>query len=180
MAHAEDIAVENNENVVQEEAEQVQSEEQKPQDTIVYKIEKEIISLPNCNDEELVEKTKEFIKTYFDKAKSQGVIFRRRKHFILNGVEEFTKENIANYKTPASRPVSDKIIELQMNEKVLEENMLLCKKTSNSKIMKDVFLLLHPVEEGYKVYILNLNTRAPKEENSFIYQNKLDFEETTH
>lgn len=138
-------------------------------EVITHKVEKKLLQVPECNDEKLLAKTKEFLTAYFAKSDNQGVIFRRRKHFILNGITEFTTENIANYKTAAARPISDTIIELQMNEKILEENMRLCKKASVSKVLGDLYLLVYPYKEGYKVHILNLDSRNVAEKNTFEY-----------
>lgn len=136
---------------------------------ITHKIEKKILPLPECDDEQLLAKTKEFLNAYFAQNDNQGTMFRRRKYFLLNKLTDFTKENIANYKTAATRPVSDVIIELQMNEKILEENMRLCKKSSTSKILGDVYLLTYPYKEGYRVHLLNLDGQAVNEKNIFTY-----------
>lgn len=136
---------------------------------ITHKIEKKIMPLPECDDEILLTKTKEFLKAYFAKSNNQSTLFRRRKHFLLNGLDGLTKENIANYKTQAARPVSDVIVELQINEKILEENMRLCKKVSVSKILGDVYLLIYPFKEGYKVHILNLDKQGINEKSTFVY-----------
>lgn len=136
---------------------------------VTHKIEKEILPLPDCDDKELLAKTKEFLTTYFAQSEDQSTLFRRRKYFLLNKLTEFTKENIANYKTAAARPVSDTIIELQINENILEENMLLCKKTAVSRVLGDIYLLVYPFEGGYKVHILNLDKQALSEKNTFTY-----------
>lgn len=136
---------------------------------ITHKIEKEILPLPKCDDEKLLAKTKEFLNAYFAQNDNQSTLFRRRRYFLLNKLTDFTEENVANYKTAATRPVSDTIVELQINEKILEENMRLCKKTAISKVLGDVYLLVYPFEDGYKVHILNLDRRALSEKNTFTY-----------
>lgn len=138
-------------------------------EVITRKVEKKLLPVPECNDEKLLAKTKEFLTAYFAKSDNKGVIFRRRKHFMLNGLADFTTENIANYKSAATRPISDIIIELQMNEKIVEENMRLCKKASVSKVLGDLYLLVYPYKEGYKVHILNLDSRNAAGKNTFEY-----------
>ena len=136
---------------------------------IVYKVEKKILPLPECDDEKLLAKTKEFITAYYAKSNNKGVLFRRRSHFLLNNLDKFSKENVANYKSEATRPVSDEIVNLLMNENILEENMRLCKKQAGEKISNDVYLLIYPFEQSYKVHILNLDKRHPNEKNIFVY-----------
>ena len=69
--------------------------------------------------------------------------------------ETFKQENIANYNTSETMLVSGVVTKLFMNEGVLKENMRLCKNNDNANI-DDFFILLYPVEEGYKVVLLNL------------------------
>lgn len=140
------------------------------ENVVTHKIEKKILPLPECDDETLLSKTKEFLTAYFSDTTNEGTMFRRRKHFLLNKLTDFTKENVANYKTAAARPVSDVIIELQMNEKILEENMRLCKKASTSKVLGDIYLLVYPFENGYRAHLLNLDRDAIiNEKNTFTY-----------
>ncbi len=129
-------------------------------ETITYEVKKEILPMPTCEDKVLLEKTKEFIKSYYSKSNNNSVMARRKKHFILNGINEFTKENIANYKTESTRPVSDIIAELKVNENIIEENMLLCKNTSKNKYASNIYLLAHPYKKGYKVFLLNLDNKV--------------------
>ncbi len=156
--------------VATENSEQQIAEEQ-PFETIIHKVEKEILPLPACNDATLLAKTKEFLTEYYAKSHNMGVMFRRRRHFVLNALNGMVKENIANYKTEQARPVSDIIANLKINENVIEENMLLCKKELADKSKNSLFLLVYPVPEGYKVYIVNLDPKHETGmENYFIYQ----------
>lgn len=137
--------------------------------TVTHKIEKKMLPLPECDDETLLAKTKEFLTTYFAETDNQSTLFRRRKYFLLNKLTDFTKEDVANYKSAATRPISDTIIELQMNEKILEENMRLCKKASARKVLGDIYLLIYPFEKGYKVHILNQGKQMLGPKNTFEY-----------
>ncbi len=145
-------------------------DEAQPFETIVRKVEKEIIPLPDCNDEKLLAQTREYVAGYYQKNDNLGVMFRRRRHFVLNALHDFSQEKIADYKTQNARPVSDMIAELKVNQGIIEENMRLCKKQIPVKGMKDIYLLLYPEGEGYKVYVLNLNPKRDKTyDNSFVY-----------
>lgn len=145
-------------------------EEPQPFETIVRTVEKNIIPLPDCNDKKLLAEAKAFVTAYYQKYDNKGVMFRRRRHFILNALQNLNTENVANYKTQDARPVSDIIAELKVNQGVLEENMLLCKKQMSIKGVKDIYLLVYPSDGGYKVHVLNLDPkRADGYENVFEY-----------
>lgn len=147
--------------------ETISSESSTPE-TIVYEVKKEIKPLPTCDDKLLIEKTKEFISSYYNKNIDNSVVARRKKHFVLAGLNNFSKENIANYKTEKTRPMSDIIAELKINENIIEENMLLCKNTSSNKYAGNIYILLHPLKKGYKVFLLNLDEK--NKDNFFEYE----------
>ena len=141
---------------------------------MVYTVEKEILPVPACDDKILMAKTKEYITAFFDNNDNKGVLFRRRRHLLLNNMENFTTENIANHKTAATSTVSDEIVDLQINHNVLEENMRLCKKQAANKLYGDIYLLVYPKENGYKVHVLNLDRKPLAVKNTFEYQSGLD------
>lgn len=166
-----DIAVENvNKTMDASVIEKASKENDKPIETITHTIEKDIISLPDCNDEKLIAKTKEFIENHFSKITNQNVTFRRRRYFILNGLNEYTKENIANYKTEKSRPVSDLIVNLRVNGNIIEDNMLLCKNSNTNDTVGNIYLLVHPKDDGYRTYVINISKSAPVESMYFDYK----------
>lgn len=139
--------------------------------TVVRQVEKKVVSLPECNDAELIAKTKEFIAAYFDKRKDVNAAFRRRRHFITKGVGTFVKENIADYKTDKKRPISDLIVDLKVNQGVAEENIRLCRSQSPNREVSGLYLLLYPQKGGYKVYIPNLTpSETLKDIVSFSYE----------
>ncbi|MBR5154379.1 MAG: hypothetical protein IKW58_01495 [Alphaproteobacteria bacterium] len=139
-----------------------------PNEIVVHKIDKEIITLPNCNDEKLIEETKDFILQYYKKHPSYGVKDKRRKHFVLKYLNLFTEENIANYKTQKKRPVSDLIASLMLNEGIIEENIKICKNSSNNKEASELYLLLHADNhQNIKAYILNLQSNMQNFDDSF-------------
>ena len=71
--------------------ETISSESSTPE-TIVYEVKKEIKPLPTCDDKLLIEKTKEFISSYYNKNIDNSVVARRKKHFVLAGLNNFSKE----------------------------------------------------------------------------------------
>ena len=142
---------------------------------VVYTVKKEINPVPACDDETLMAKTKEYITAFFDKSENQGVLFRRRRYFLINNMSGFSTENIANYKTASTSPVSDEIVDLQINHNVAEENMRLCKKQAANKLYGDIYLLVYPTEKGYKVHILNLDRQPLSAKNIFEYEPEFDF-----
>ena len=91
------------------------------EETITYEVKKEILPLPTCEDNVLLEKTKEFIQEYYSKSLDSSVVARRQRYFVLNNLNKFDKENVANYKTEKTRPVSDVIASLKINENIIEE-----------------------------------------------------------
>lgn len=150
-------------------------ESDKKVEVFVKKVEKDIVDLPMCKDKKLLEKTKEFITSYYDENIADNVLDKRRKYFVLKNIDNFEEESIANYKTEDKRPVSDVIASLLINENILEENLKLCRNISPNKEASDVFVLIYPNEDmknSFKVNILNLLTKKRKrnEEVIFIYE----------
>lgn len=138
---------------------------------VIRKVEKTIVPLPTCSDEKLVAQTRQYISEYFAENEGGNSYQRRRRHFILNNLDKFEAENVANYKTEATRPVSDIIADLRVNHNVLEENMRLCKNISPNKEAAKVYLLIYPAENGYNVTVINLKEQRQKDEQtSFYYQ----------
>ena len=137
---------------------------------ITHKIQKDLVDMPSCDNERLVNEVKSFITDFFEKNKSYNVLTRRRKHFILSNLSSFKQENIANYNTSETVHVAGVVTNLFMNENILKENMRLCKSNDNNNI-DDFFILLYPVEEGYKVVLLNLIPKQSTSSNiSFVYK----------
>ncbi len=144
---------------------------QEPGEVVVHKVEKQLHVLPSCDDTKLLTAVKGYIAAYFDKNKEGSAVFRRRRYFIMHNLADFAKENIANYKTETSRPISDIIIDLKINHNVLEENMLLCKNQSQYDAPGKIYLLVHPEGNGYRVYVINLQKpETPLDEISFVYE----------
>jgi len=147
------------------------NKEKKPEFEVVYQVEKNLQTLPACSDEKLQISAKEYIKKYLDETLNQGTIFRRHKYFVLHNLDKFAEENIADYKTAATSPVSDMIAHAKMNKGIIEENMRLCKNTSANKYAGKIFLLIYPEDENnYRVNVINLaRTQIGQSETTFTY-----------
>lgn len=149
------------------------SAEKKPELELIHQVEKKVYALPECGDTKLYEKTKEFIDSYFEKLNSKGTLYRRRHYFVVKGLEQFIKEDIVAYKTTNKSVVANAIANIEMNYGLDDDNLRLCKSTSQNKYVKNVYLLIFPKDDGYIVQILNLMDRQ-KEDNSdisFFYKN---------
>lgn len=129
---------------------------------------KKLLPLPDCKDAVLLGAVKDFVAGFYAGNADKNAAFRRRRHFIIHNLAEFSRENIANYKTEAARPVSDIIIDLKVNKNILEENMLLCKNQSPYKDPGNVYILVYPEEDGYRVHLINLGAQG--EDVSFFYK----------
>lgn len=140
------------------------------QEVIVHQVEKQIIPMPTCEDEKLISATKEFISEFYKNDTSKNVKQRRRRYFLTHNIDKFSKENIANYKTEATKPVSNIIADRKINKGIAEENMLLCKNKSQNKEASDLFLLVYPEAESYRVEVINLELKASGQETSFLYK----------
>ena len=127
-----------------------------------------LLPLPDCKDAVLLGAVKDFVAGFYAGNADKNAAFRRRRHFITHNLAEFSRENIANYKTEAARPVSDIIIDLKVNKNILEENMLLCKNQSPYKDPGNVYILVYPEEDGYRVHLINLGAQG--EDVSFFYK----------
>ncbi len=136
---------------------------------IVKTIEKNIVKMPDCNDENLVKAVKDFIVDFYNKNKSYNVFERRRKFFILDNLSYFSRENLDNYKTEKAKPISDILIDLKINQAVIEENIYLCR--NNNKNVTDFYVLVYYANDVYNVKLINLKHKQPAHENiSFIYK----------
>ena len=150
-------------------ADKITTTKKAPKEVIVYEIKKDIKPLPECSDERLINAVKEYIADFYSKNKSGNVLARRRQHFIENNIKEFSKENILYYKSEATKPVSEIIMNLKLNGGVIEENILLCKNNSRNVEAGKLFFIVYPYEEDYKVIVVNLTPKYNfDQENSFI------------
>lgn len=168
----------NNHDPILEQSEAVAPEDisSEPNGTVEFEktaqVEKNIVSLPACDDEKLVEQAHAFIKTYYDTVPNKGTIYRRRRYFILHNLNKFSQENIDDYRTAATSPISDIIVDTKVNQGVIEENLRLCKNKSLDMYAGKVYMLLYPTDEGIKVRLMNLSAKQTiGKETSFIYQN---------
>lgn len=149
----------------------VLSNENTPEEVFVREIKREIIELPLCSDSKLIEQAKNTIIDYYEKTQLSNISDRRRKHFILDNINNYSPENIENYKSEKARPVSDIIVDLKINKSVLEENMRLCKNLSKNKQASDVYLLIFADDTNTKVKIINLKKKQSIDDDiSFIYE----------
>ena len=148
--------------------------EKKPEIEIIHKVEHKIIPLPECDNPLLYEKTKEFLNTYFERLGSLGTLYRRRYYFVLHSLDKFIKEDIAAYKTAETQVVANAIANAEVNFSLSDDNLRLCKNTSNNKYVQDIYLLIFPKDDGYIVQILNLMDRQAEDDLdiSFFYQNE--------
>lgn len=171
---AEEVAApeENNVQKATIDPKEISSEpEKKPELEVVHQIERKMIPMPACDDETLLKRSSEFIGAYFEANANEGTLYRRRRYFILHNLDKFQTENVANYKTAATSPVSDIIADIKTNHGVAEENMRLCKNISSDKFAGKIYLLIYPEEEGYRVHVINLlDKQTTNEEASFIYK----------
>ena len=142
--------------------------DRQPAEVFTHKVEKKLLPLPDCKDAVLLGAVKDFVAGFYAGNADKNAAFRRRRHFITHNLAEFSRENIANYNTVASRPVSDIIIDLKVNKNILEENMLLCKNQSPYKDPGNVYILVYPEEDGYRVHLINLGAQG--EDVSFFYK----------
>lgn len=131
----------------------------------------EKVSLPDCEDKKLIETTESYIKEFFDKVPNEGTIYRRRRYFILKNLDKFKEENIANYKTAETSPVSDIIADIKVNKGIAEENMRLCKNQSKDQYAGKVYILIYPDENEIKVRVINLVVKQTIGiETTFVYK----------
>lgn len=139
----------------------------------IREIPKNIVVPPSCEDEKLQQETIKYVNDYFNLTKNEGTLYRRRRYFVMHNLDKFKEENIANYKTEATSPVSDIIASIKVNKGIDEENMRLCKNTSKDKFAGDIYLVIYPEQEGFRTQVINL---VPKQriddEASFYYQSK--------
>ena len=138
---------------------------------VVHQINREIVALPTCDDEKLTKQTKEYIEKYLQATTNAGTLQRRRNYFILHSLSNFKQENIADYRTQETSPVSDIIADVKINQAVLEENMLLCKNQSKDRYAQQLYLLVYPKESSYIVRVINLGIEKNNMGNTyFMYQ----------
>ncbi len=138
---------------------------------VIHQIDREIVALPTCDDKRLTEQTRKYIEKYLQETTNGGTLQRRRNYFILHSLSNFKQENIADYRTQETSPVSDIIADVKINQAVLEENMLLCKNQSKDKYAQQLYLLVYPKESSYMVRVINLGIEKNNMGNTyFMYQ----------
>lgn len=134
------------------------TEEKEPEFVEVYQVEKDIKSLPSCDDEKLHNEVKAYVQSYFAKTLNWGTLERRHQYFVLSNLNRFEEKNIADYKTAETSPISDLIAHIKMNNGIIEENMRLCKNTSTNKHAGKIYLLIYPEnDDNYIVNVINLS-----------------------
>ena len=111
---------------------------------IIRQVEQKEFALPDCNDNMLYNKTKEFINSYFEKIGSQGTLYRRRHYFVINSLDRFTQEDVAAYKNSSKQVVANAIANIEVNYALTDENIRLCKNTGQNRYVKDIYLLIFP------------------------------------
>lgn len=149
------------------------NEGKKPEIAVLHQVSTLKIELPQCQDENMLAVAKDYIKAVLLKNKDESTMYRRRRHFVLHNLDKFAEENVADYKTMARRPISDMIATIRMNEGIAEENIRLCKNQSMNQYASQIYLLIYPLEEGYKIHVINL---LPETGNNheiyFVYTNE--------
>lgn len=138
----------------------------------IREVVEEIVSLPACDDENLQKETYKYINDYFNLSPNEGTLFRRRRYFILHNLDKFREENIANYKTEKTSPVSDIIAMTKVNKGIAEENLRLCKNIAKDKFAGKIYLLIYPEQNGVRTRVINLvDKQRADDEASFFYEN---------
>ena len=131
------------------------------------------INLPTCENEKLQEVAKDYVNSYFANSKNEGTLYRRYKHFILQNLNQFKEENIANYKTAQTRPVSDIIADIKVNKGIPEENIRLCKNQSKDHYAGKMYMIIYPQEtDVFQVNLINLTPyKKENKDTGFIFTN---------
>ncbi len=137
-------------------------------EVVERKIETKQVQLPQCTDKKLHAAVKEFVAGYFAGNADKNVRFRRRRHFITHNLDGFATENVANYKTESTRPVSDVIADVKINKGVAENNLRLCKSQSPNADVKNIYLLIYPEAAAFRCVMINL-AGEQKDFPSFTY-----------
>jgi len=172
-AFAEEADTEISEELIKQiDEENTTDAEKQPEIEIIHKVEHKITPLPECNNPILYEKTKEFLKTYFAQFGNLGTLYRRRQYFVINSLDKFINEDISAYKTAEKQAIANAIANVEVNYNLQDDNLRLCKNTSENQYAKDTYLLISPKDDGYVVQILNLMDRQTKDDLdiSFFYQ----------
>ncbi len=125
-------------------------------EVITHKVENRKISLPACDDKDLLSAVKKFVEGYYADNLDQNVRFRRHRYFTMHNLEKFSEENINNYKTEKTRPVSDVIADVKINQGVAESNIRICKNQNPYTAPKNIYLIIYPEQEAYRCLLINL------------------------
>ena len=92
---------------------------------VIHTIEKEIIPLPSCNNETLIQKTKDFVIAYYNENILQNIFDRRRKHFVIDNIDKFclVMGNEGNGVRKEIQDMCDKNLYIKTNSKVESLNV---------------------------------------------------------
>lgn len=126
-------------------------------EVITHKVEVPEIPLPACNDKGLLSAVKKFVADYYSDNLDQNVRFRRHRYFTMRNLDRFSEENVGNYKTEKTRPVSDVVADIKINQGVAESNIRICKNQNPYTAPKNIYLIIYPEEEAYRCLLINLS-----------------------
>ena len=145
--------------------------EKTPEYEVTYKVSSKQYPLPECSDENLLNHAQDYIETFLDETTNKGTLQRRRRYFVLHNLDKFSTEDVANYETSATSPVSEMIADIKINEKIAKQNIRLCKNISKDRYAGSIYLIIYPKDGEYKVHVANLlEKQTPKDQIYFTYQ----------
>ena len=126
------------------------------------------IEKPKCSDEDFQAKVINAAKTYMEKANINSTISKRKKTLKLAGFKSFTPVSVKGFTPDDDYHTANALITIKINERVAEEDIILCKQSNVDK--NPVYVLVFPYLNNFKGYVINLDEKNPDYDAiSFIY-----------
>lgn len=83
--------------------------------------------MPNCNDDNLVERIKNELKPYLLQNENVSIYDQRRRQLVIKNIKNFVAVDTNNVNIKEDRPIADRLIELKISERIPREDIRICK-----------------------------------------------------
>jgi len=122
--------------------------------------------LPDCNEPQMLEMVTDKIKEHQSSRATGSIIERRAQALMVKNLNNFTELSVEDFDNASNYTVANELVMTKINLRIRAEHMRLCKGSGRSNI----YLLIYPEGEGFRVQILNFVPPTEKGNNfSILY-----------
>lgn len=110
-----------------------------------------VSNLPDCDNAILIEQVVEKIADYQKSDQAKSIIDQRRQALLVKNMGTFKELPIKDFDNDTNYYVADALIMTKINLHFTEDEMRLCQSSGKTNI----YLLMYPENEAYRVQIIN-------------------------